>query len=324
MPSEDTPGRVLRLARQGKLWPDGRRFAFSIFDDPDGQTTAVGREIYAFLRDCGLRTTRGCWPAAAVRQPSDRGHTCGHEGHAEWLRQIRDEGFELGLHNVTNHTSFRDETIAGFNRFRELFGSDPVTMSNHFANDEGIYFGEARLSGWRLALYTALTLGKWRNHFRGHVEGDPLFWGDICRERMRYVRNFVFHDIDTLSMCPWMPYHDPQRPYVRFWYCSAEGTNCAAYLKTVTERAIDKLEEQGGACILYVHFGKGFYDGGGLNADFRKITASLGKRNGWFVPVGTLLDHLRQVHGQDYVVSNRQRAQLETRWLLHKIRHGSS
>ena len=49
--------------------------------------------------------------------------------------------------------------------------------------------------------------------FRGHVEGDPLFWGDLCRDRVRYVRNFTFADVNTLASCPLMPYHDPKRPW---------------------------------------------------------------------------------------------------------------
>ena len=54
--------------------------------------------------------------------------------------------------------------------------------------------------------------------FRGHVEGDPYFWGDLCQARIKYYRNFIFRNINTLKCCPFMPYHDPQKPFVNYWF----------------------------------------------------------------------------------------------------------
>ena len=36
-------------------WPEGKRFAFSVFDDTDGATVENVGSVYAFLGDCGLR-----------------------------------------------------------------------------------------------------------------------------------------------------------------------------------------------------------------------------------------------------------------------------
>ena len=36
------------------------------------------------------------------------------------------------------------------------------------------------------------------------------------------VRNFVFSDINTLKSCPYMPYQDPTKPYVNYWFASSE------------------------------------------------------------------------------------------------------
>ena len=47
-------------------WPDGKDFAFTIFDDTDCATYATVRDVYAFLRDCGLRTTKSVWPVRAA------------------------------------------------------------------------------------------------------------------------------------------------------------------------------------------------------------------------------------------------------------------
>ncbi len=314
---------ILNLASSGQLWPDGRRFAFTVFDDPDSQTTKVGREIYSFLHDLGIHTTRGCWPAATVREPSDIGENCSNPAHLEWLLQLKSQGFELGLHNVTNHTSFRQETIDGLNRFRDLFASDPATMSNHFANEEGIYFGDARLTGIRRLPY---LLANWifsRRRYYGEQKDHPLFWGDYCLKRIQYVRNFVFTDINTLVKCPLMPYFDPARPMVRAWYASAEGSDAKQFLRTVTEESLDQLEAQGGCCIMYTHFAKGFWEDGTLNPAFRAVMEKLSKRNGWFVPVGVLLDYLKQRRGGTHQLTPSERRSLEYRWMFDKLRVGS-
>ena len=74
-------GKITRqvLRPQGShrgLWPDGRSFAFTVFDDPDSQTLEAGREVYAFLASLGFRTTKGVWPIRGSGTPSDHGGTC--------------------------------------------------------------------------------------------------------------------------------------------------------------------------------------------------------------------------------------------------------
>ena len=108
-------------------------------------------------------------------------------------------------------------------------------MSNHFFCNEAIYFGDARLTGLHRKLYRFM-----RPHTSlGHVPGQGLFWGDLCRERVRYVRSFIFGDINTLRLCSSMPYHDPLRPFVNYWYCSTEAANLETANKALTEAAQD-------------------------------------------------------------------------------------
>src|SRR5689334_22639718 len=57
-------------------WPEGRQFAFTIFDDPDGQSLETSRLVYRFLADLGLRTTVAVWPLAARRDANSGGETC--------------------------------------------------------------------------------------------------------------------------------------------------------------------------------------------------------------------------------------------------------
>ncbi len=305
-------------------WPEGKRFAFTIFDDPDSQTFEAGREVYALLRDLGFRTTKAVWPTRGIREPSDYGITCADDpAYVDWLRELEAVGFEIGYHNATLHTSNREETLAGLNRFFELFGHNPESMAHHYFCNENLYWGPYRVSGVHRTIYNLLS--RWKNQGKslGHIEGQPYFWGDLCRERIRYVRNFVFADINTLSACPWMPYHDPQRPYVNYWYASSEGANVESFVKRVVDANQDKLEAEGGGCIMYTHFGHGYVDAKGkLDPRFRRSMERLAKKNGWFVPVKTMLDRLRG--GRDVSITDEQRNILERRWLLHKVRFGTA
>lgn len=296
-----------------------------MFDDPDSQTLEGGRAVYRFLADQGLRTTKGVWPVAPPREPSDHGGTCGDPAYRAWALELQREGFEIGYHNTTPHTSTRAETIEGLNAFGSLFGREPVTMAQHYYCEENVYWGDARLGGWRRAAYNLLTRGGNRGRFFGEHEGHPLYWGDICGQRVKFVRNFVFGDINTLKACPWMPYHDPQRPAVNYWYASSEGAKCPAFIDLLHEANQERLEEEGGACIVYTHFGHGFYEHGSLDSRFCDLVRRLGRRNGWFVPVRGLLEYLLSLRGgASGEISPAARSRLERQWLLQKIRVGTA
>jgi hypothetical protein len=303
-------------------WPDGKRFAFTIFDDPDSQSIEDSKKVYSLLIDLGFRTTKGVWPLGPTRTPNSPGETCANFKYRTHVLELQAYKFEVGYHNATLHSSMRQETIQGIEIFKQYFSQYPSAMANHY-NQEAIYWGAARLSGTKQTIYNLVTLKGKKNPFFGHVNGGEYFWGDVCKEKIRYCRNFVYADINTLRTCPWMPYHDPQRPYVNLWYSSSEGAVRESFLKTISEANQDRLEEEGGACIMYTHFGLGFVERGSLNKSFRDLMTRLSKKNGWFVPVSTLLDYLRLQRGE-VVLNDQQRDQLERRWLWEKLFRGTS
>jgi len=49
----------------------------------------------------------------------------------------------------------------------------------------------------------------------------------------------------------------------------------------------------------------------------------LSKKNGWFVPVSTLLDFLKK-ENKTQAINNRQRTTLEWKWLFDKLILGST
>ncbi len=305
------------------IWPHGKSFAFTIFDDPDSQTLEGGREVYALLADLGFRTTKGVWPVRGSRTPSDHGGTCAEPGYRAWVQELQRKGFEIGLHNATPHTSTRPETQLGLEKFAEYFGGYPASMAQHYFCEENIYWGDQRVSGVHRLLYNALTRGRNRHRSHGHIPEHAEFWGDLCRRQIRYMRNFTFAETNTLRACPYMPYHDPERPYVNYWFASAEGANAPAFVDRIGEANLDKLEAEGGACIMYTHFGLGFWDGR-MEPRFAERMAGLARRNGWFVPVAQLLDYLLAQRGGASVLQPGQRRELERRWLLHKVRFGNA
>jgi hypothetical protein len=304
-------------------WPDGRRFAFTVFDDTDNMTVESGSIVYEFLAEIGMLTTKTVWPVESAEPPPIGGTSCADDEYRSWVLDLQELGFEIGLHGVAAGTADRDQTIAGLDTFREIFGHDPVTHANHSGCRNCIYWGEQRLTGAARLAYNVLT--RFRNRgWEGEVETSPLFWGDLCQSRIRYVRNFVYGDINTLAACPQMPYHDPRRPYVNEWFASSEGSAVDAFVEMISEANQDRLEAQGGACIMYTHFASGFVRDGHLDPRFRRLMTRLAAKNGWFVPTSTLLDHLRSERGGRHVITGPERRALERRWLRHKLSVGAT
>ena len=54
-----------------------------------------------------------------------------------------------------------------------------------------------------------------------------------------------------------------------------------------------------------------------------RLMERLSRKPGWFVPVSTLLDYLREHNGEQQI-SPGQRFRLEAYWLLQKLLHGTS
>lgn len=300
-------------------WPEGKKFCFTVFDDTDEGTTENVREAYSLLKDLGFRTTKSVWPLGGGTHVPNGGATCEDPEYFEWALELQWAGFEIGYHMSTFHSATRDEIKRGIERFSELFGHYPLTMANHEFCEENIYWGENRLSGVNSLLYSILTRFRERGLYKGHKKGSLYFWGDICKEKVKYVRNFVFASANTLKECPMMPYFDPARPYVSFWFASSGGATVHHFNQIICEKNQDQLEEEGGACIMYIHFASGFYRDGRLDSRFKYLMKRLAQKKGWFVPVSTLLDFLLSAKGI-HILTDRERRQLERRWLWHKIR----
>jgi hypothetical protein len=122
-----------------------------------------------------------------------------------------------------------------------------------------------------------------------------------------------------------MPYHDPQRPYVNFWFSASDGGNVTLFNRLLLKDNVDRLAREGGICIVYTHFGNGFVSSDGtVNGDTMERLQYLASKNGYFVPVRKLLDYMResQKRGQD--LGMKERIRLNAQWTLEKFIHGTS
>ena len=300
-------------------WPEGKKFAFTIFDDTDLTTIENGPPIYDILADLGFRTTKSVWPLQGKHKPFVGGTTCQDADYLAWVKSLQEKGFEIALHNVTFHSSTRQEIQSGFEQFHDYFGAYPGIHVNHADCQDNIYWGKSRLTGFKKWVYSKFYSQHRNRDFFGDVEHSPFFWGDICQQKIKYVRNFVYQDLNTLKACPFIPYHDPHRPYVRYWFASSDGSNGTRFINRIHEANQDRLEQEGGASIIYTHLGMRVTENGAINPRLHKLLERLSKKNGWFVPVTTLLDYILQARGPT-ILNNRMRNQIELSWVRDQLR----
>lgn len=280
-------------------FPGGRRFAFSIIDDTDVATLENMRPFYECLRRLGLRTTKTVWPVGCPEGSRDYAISATLEdpAHLAYIRELHAAGFEITWHSATMESSTRERIIRAIAELQDRIGVAPRVHANHAFNRENLYWGRDRLDDpWLRALFGRLA-GVPADHYAGHVPGTPHFWGDLARTHVEYVRNLTFRDIDTTAVNPSMPYQDPRRPYGRWWFSASDAEDADAFVRLLRDENLERLESRGGVCIVATHIGKGFAPGGRLRADVEARLEALAARPGWFVPVGPLLDELRQRHG---------------------------
>jgi hypothetical protein len=280
------------MSRRRPQWPDCRDFAFTIIDDTDHATLARIRPVYSLLQELGLLATKTVWvlPSPEDAQWGDA-ETLEDADYRGYVVDLQRRGFEIALHGVRGTSSTRQVIVRGLARYEEVLGHPPRIHANHAGNADNMYWGAARVPRWRRALRLHGTLDP---ASEGHDETSPHFWGDLCREKVRYVRGACFADVDTLKCDPDMPYRQARYPLVNAWFSCSDAARPEAFRRLLDPENVDRLERDRGLCIAYTHFGvPGFVDERGeLDPGIRRILESIARRNGWFRPVGDILDFL--------------------------------
>jgi hypothetical protein len=296
-------------------FPGEARFAFTIMDDTDDATLENVRPIYRLLESLGMRTTKTVWPVRCEEGSANfaAAETLDVPSYRDFVVDLQRRGFEIAFHCATMESSKRERTERALSRFAETFGAPPRVHANHSFNRENLYWGVHRIDHPLLRLVYRAALNQPNDFYQGHVPGSPYWWGDLSTAQIEYVRNLSFEEVNLLRVNPSMPYTDKRRPYGRWWFSASDAENADAFVALMSVENQERLEAEGGVCIVATHLGKGFCPGGEVREDVQRTLVRLASRPGWFVPVGPMLDLLREHRTTASLPANEWR-RMQWRW----------
>lgn len=299
-------------------YPNDKKFIFTIFDDTDVGTLEYIKPIYDFLDSINLKTTKSVWPLTSNQENDYTGsHTLEDPEYTKYLCTLQDKGFEIAFHGATMVSSKRSDIERSLHQYHSLIGSWPKTYAPHSLNRDNLYWGHDRFSfPFFRKLYKLLSSGS-STRYQGHIKGSSYFWGDYSLEHLDYVRNLTYYDeINLLNISRSLPYSNRKQPYVKSFFFSCDADNVEEFNQFLNTKNQEKLEREGGVCILSTHFGKGFLKNGELHPETKRLLTQLSKKNGWFVPVHTALEYLEQQRGS-LEISRFELFKLELFWFLN-------
>jgi hypothetical protein len=302
-------------------FPRDKRFAFTILDDTDDSTLENVKPVYDALKAHGIRTTKTVWPVdcpegSRIFFAAD---TLQRKPYLEFVHQLEGDGFEIAFHGATMESSRRDRTVQALELLKREFGAYPTLFCNHGHNRDNLYWGRKRFRTPWLRSIAGLARKEATSYSLGDVEGSDYFWGDLCRQHIRYVRNWTFPCLNMLEVNPEMPYRTSDTSYVNLWFSTADAPDAGEFVRLLTRENIDRLEQTGGLCIVSTHLGKGFVKDGVLDPRVQRIFQVLSEKPGWYVPVTQMLDYLVQTQDKGQALDPWKTAMLETRYLVHKL-----
>jgi hypothetical protein len=303
-------------------FPDGKQFAFTIFDDTDVATLEYIRPIYELLERLGFRTTKSVWPLQ-YPEHSEYYHgsdTLADPEYASYVAHLQERGFEIAFHGARMESSKRAEILAAFEVYKQHLGQYPASYAAHGYNRDNLYWGvdRFRFRVWRW-LYGAVLGGRGEQPAEGHRVGSPFYWADLAEQHLRYVRSFTYNDLNLWNVVPTVPYRTAGTPGVRAFFPSSFADNVEEFIELLNPARQEQLERERGLAILGTHFGKGFLRNGRVHPGAIEVLTRLSQRPGWFRPLSTLLDYI--VDAQGIVLLKGYRLfRLEALWFWHSVR----
>lgn len=301
------------------VFPDGKRFAFSIVDDTDLTTLARIRPVYESLRRHGLRTTKTVWvtTTSEPERSTNLGDSLADAPYLAFIQGLQRDGFEIALHGIRGGSSRRAEILEELEVFRRDLGQYPRMHINHSLNRDNLYWDHFRFSVWPFAVTAGVAM---RGLSAGHDPGSEYYWGDVAKQHVKYVRQFTYRDINLLRVNPSMPYRRADTPDVNYWFQTADGANREAFVALLSPENLDTLEREGGVCLVYAHLGAGsFAQGDVLAPEVEARLADLASRNGWFAPASTILDFLASQPGWRGEAGWLERFRMEARFVAAEL-----
>lgn len=303
-------------------FPGDKKFAFTIVDDTDMATLERVKPLYELLHQYGLRTTKTVWvlESTELAHSPNRGESLRDPAYRAFILDLKSKGFEIALHGVRGGSSPRADIINGLEEFRSALGQDPGIHVNHSLNRDNVYWGEHR---WSFALFRWAYASVGKHEFSGHDSSSEYFWGDLVKKHVQYVNQFTYGDVNLLAVNPSMPYRLTDKPYVNYWFPTADGDNLDRFVDLLRTENLDRLEREGGVCLVYAHMGAGSFNrDGGADPRFEARLKDLASRNGWFAPASEILDYLRSQPGWRPELSFRETVRLEILFFWNALLRG--
>lgn len=296
-------------------WKNGCDFAFTIIDDTDNATVKNIKPVYDYLYSKGIITTKTVW--AYPPRDKYKGESLSDKAYAEFIKDLKQKGYEIAFHNAGSGGFKREETASALNDFKTLLGEYPQMHINHANNTENIYWGYERFSGLVRWIY---KVKKAHIPSEGTCKNSEYFWGDICKDKIRFIRNRTFNGINTLKEDKRLVYRETgKNEYSNYWFSSSDAMKEDSFVKLLSKENVDKLEREKGLCILYTHFGYGFVDDkGNLSEGFKKAVDYLASKNCWFAPASEILDYV--LKDKEYKPSKIYEFFMDIKWFFERIK----
>lgn len=302
-------------------WPENKKFAFTIIDDTDKATIEKIRPVYNYLYKSGLITTKTVW--ALPSRDELGGESLADNNYKKFIKDIANKGFEIGFHGAGSGNFTRKEVLYAVDKIKETVGYYPKIHINHAWNEDNLYFGSKRFTFPLNSLYPLIKkIMKEKNIVSlGDEKDSDYFWGDFAKRNIKYIRNMVFSDLNTISYDKYMPYKEKcKEEYSNYWFSSSDGYDCKTFINLLSHKNIDKLEIENGCAIVYTHFAYGFVnENGELNEEYKKCIDYLSSKNGWFVPASEILDYINSNRKKDIYLNSIQSLWLDIKWFNERI-----
>jgi peptidoglycan/xylan/chitin deacetylase (PgdA/CDA1 family) len=288
------------------LFPDGRRFAFTIVHDADSGYSRRLQPLFEVFDELELKITATVfmfWANWAEngdiwREWNEQGQDNGgffapkavpltDEKEREFYLRLAAGGHEIGMHTPSDTSDTRHETVRAFEYFKAIFGHYPKVYTEH----AGSHNKEAQAnegSNQGSPYYNTDLL----NHYGPWIWLDDQ-WGLPDRRHER------FYDLLAANGSPFnassVKRYGVAKTFLRTgrW---KEGDG-DGFLRWYSEDNIDLLEKHRGLALVYTHLNEKW-----LDPETRQMRAAikdrlryLASKNGWFVPAGVILDRAQAV-----------------------------
>ncbi len=298
-------------------WPDGKQFAFTVVDDTDFATVQNVKPIYDLLISLNIKTTKTVWVYPSRNKIS--GESLQDPHYTEFVLDLQRKGFEIAMHGVGSGRFNRQEIFQGYEVFNKLMGHYPQMHINHSGNTDNLYWGYHRFGSLLRSLFYRVSAQSRR--FHGEWEKSEFFWGDLARKHIRYIRDKVYLNTNTLKADPKMPYRRADRAQSNFWFSASDGHTAEEFNDLIEPARIDQLKKEGGLCIVFTHFACGFLTANSqVDPQFKARMTYLAQQNGWFAPATTILDYIQAQRSEKAVEASPLYTNvLDFKWLIHRL-----